>query len=166
MNQRLVPNTFDIPQLLQTNRLRIRPLTINDVTKDFDAVITSVSHLIGVFGPDSTWPPLSLTLEQDLIDLGWHQKEFQTRRSFAYTVVSPDERQCLGCAYIYPSRNPAYDAMVIAWIRQSEVADGLEQHLLDTVRGWLDSSWPFERVGFPGRDISWTDWNAGCVTIR
>jgi hypothetical protein len=45
-----------------------------------------------------------LTLEQNLIDLGWHQKEFQRRRSFAYTVVHPSESQVLGCVYINPTR--------------------------------------------------------------
>ena len=74
-------------------------LTVNDVVKDYDAVMTSVDHLRGVFGPHSTWPRPDLTLEQDLIDLGWHQKEFQRRRSFSYTVVAPDE-----------STEPAYAA--------------------------------------------------------
>jgi len=77
-------------------------LTVNDVIKDYDAVMSSLNHLQGIFGPNSTWPEADLTLEQDLIDLGWHQKEFQIRSSFAYTVVSPDETRVLGCLYIFP----------------------------------------------------------------
>lgn len=77
-------------------------MTVNDVIKDYDAVMSSLNHLQGIFGPNSTWPEADLTLEQDLIDLGWHQKEFQIRSSFAYTVVSPDETRVLGCLYIFP----------------------------------------------------------------
>jgi hypothetical protein len=132
------------------------------VVKDYDAVMTSVEHLKGVFGPDSGWPSPAMTLEQDLIDLGWHQKEFQRGSSFAYTVMSPDETRCLGCLYIDPSPRPDYDAMIVAWVRQSEAATGLDQHLLETIRNWLRTSWPFRNPGFPGRDVSWEKWNAGC----
>ncbi len=65
-------------------------LIVNDVVKDYDAVMTSLDHLKGVFGPKSYWPSAELTFEQDLIDLGWHQKEFQIRRSCTYTIVSLD----------------------------------------------------------------------------
>jgi hypothetical protein len=50
-------------------------------------------------------PKDDLTLEQDLIDPGWHQKEFQKRSSFACTMMSLDESRCLGCVYILPSDN-------------------------------------------------------------
>ena len=55
----------------------MRMLTVNDVVKDYDAVMTGVEHLRTVW-PSGTWPD-GLTFEQDLIDLGWHQKEFQRR---------------------------------------------------------------------------------------
>ncbi|GAI05904.1 unnamed protein product, partial [marine sediment metagenome] len=59
-----------------------------------------------------------------LIDLGWHQKEFQRKTSFAYTVMGLDEKECLGCMYIYPSSNSEYDAEIVMWVRQSEVENG------------------------------------------
>jgi hypothetical protein len=95
---------FEIPQVLETDKFRLRMLTVNDVVKDYDAVMTSVDHLKGVFGPHSNWPSKELTFEQDLIDLGWHQKEFQRRTSFAYTVMNLKESKCLGCVYIAPLR--------------------------------------------------------------
>lgn len=65
-------------------------LTVNDVVKDYNAVMTSIEHLQKTkpFGPDHKWPTKDLTFEQDLIDLGWHQKEFQRKTSFACTVMS------------------------------------------------------------------------------
>ena len=76
-----VREDFKIPETLETKEFRLRMLTVNDVVKDYDAVMTSVDHLKTIC-PGSGWPE-GLTFEQDLIDLGWHQKEFQRRRSFA-----------------------------------------------------------------------------------
>lgn len=154
----LVPAEFRVPVGLVTDEFRLRMLTINDVVKDYEAVMTSRDQLRGVFGPQSTWPAADLTLEQDLIDLGWHQKEFQNRTSFAYTVMSLGESRCLGCLYIYPAAPANYDAQVILWVRQSELASGLEDRLLAAVKTWIAQAWPFERVAFPGKEIPWADW--------
>ena len=148
----LVPVEFKIPHRFEHERFVLRPLLISDVVKDYDAVMTSVDHLQGVFGPQSNWPSPSLTLEQDLIDLGWHQKEFQRRTSFAYTVMKPDESQCLGCAYIYPSAEEGVDAEAYCWVRKSAVADGLDQVLFGAFKRWLEQEWPFHHVAFPGRE--------------
>ena len=72
-------------------------LTVNGVVRDYDAVVSSLNHLDGSFEPGSQWPSADLTLEQNLIGLGWHQKEFQRRTTFAYTIVSLDESIILGC---------------------------------------------------------------------
>lgn len=113
--------------------------------------MTSIDHLNGIFGAYSNWPDRELTLEQDLIDLGWHQKEFQRRSSFAYTVMSLDEARCLGCMYIYPPSSEQHDADVYYWARQSEVANGLEERLFESIKNWLQTSWPFAAVNYPGR---------------
>jgi hypothetical protein len=155
-----VPTEFTIPAKLETEKLLLRMLTVNDVVKDYDAVMTSVEHLRGVFGPDSTWPSPELTFEQDLIDLGWHQKEFQRRRSFAYTVMNPTESECLGCVYIYPTGKKGYEAVVYLWVRKSELDKGLDPILFGAVKNWLKNEWPFEKVAYPGRDIDWKTWKA------
>ena len=152
-----IPKTFVVPPLLETAEFRLRMLTVNDVVKDYEAVMTSVEHCKTIWG--GKWPQ-GLTLEQNLIDLGWHQKEFQTRRSFAYTVVKPDESRVLGCVYLEPTRKPGYDAEVYLWARQSELASGLEQRLYAAVREWVASAWPFTSVAYPGRSIAWEAWNA------
>jgi hypothetical protein len=160
MSRNFVSDDFQVPALLENERVRLRMLSINDVVKDYDAVMTSIDHLRGVFGPESRWPSKDLTLEQDLVDLGWHQKEFQKRTSFAYTVVRPDESECVGCVYIYPSPNRVHDSMVIFWVRQSEVNNGLDDFLCETVKNWVREKWPFKNPGYPGRDIGWAEWNA------
>ncbi|MEO8038784.1 MAG: GNAT family N-acetyltransferase [Betaproteobacteria bacterium] len=158
MKAALVPEGFVVPERLATDRFVLRPITIHDVVKDFDAVMTSRSQLAGVFGPSSDWPPDGLSLEQDLIDLGWHQKEFQIRSSFTYTVVAPDEARVLGCVYLLPSGKLDIDCAVYFWVRASELATGLENALNATLHDWLAECWPFRNPAFPGRSTAWPDW--------
>jgi len=153
-----VPKNFNVPEKLETAEFRLRMLTVHDVVKDYDAVISSAEHCKTVW-PGSKWPD-GLTLEQNLIDLGWHQKEFQTRRSFAYTVVTPSETRVIGCVYIVPTRKKGHDAEVYLWARQSELAGGLEDRLYAAVRDWLAKEWPFKTAAFPGKDVSWEAWKA------
>ena len=44
-NKPFVPKDFKIPDTLENQHLRIRMLTVNDVVKDYDAVMTSIDHL-------------------------------------------------------------------------------------------------------------------------
>jgi len=133
----MVPDDFQIPQTLQTEHFLLRPLTVHDVVKDFDAMISRGAVTEG------------LTLEQNLIDLGWHQKEFQRRSSFAYTVMAPDEERCLGCVYIYPSPTRGADVDVSMWVRGDR--PDLDPILFETVRRWIGEAWCFRRVNYPGR---------------
>jgi hypothetical protein len=154
----LVPDGFVVPERLEGDGFHLRMLTIHDLVKDYEAVMTSVDRLVGFMDPDDDWP-LGLTLEEDLIDLGWHQREFTRRASFAYTVMAPDERACLGCVYLLPTGAPDYDAQAFYWVRTSEVARGLDERLGAALRAWLTEGWPFDRVAFPGREIAWADWS-------
>ncbi len=153
-----VERDFDVPLVLETDEFRLRMLTVNDVVKDFDAVMSSAEHLKTVW-PGSGWPE-GLTLEQNLIDLGWHQKEFQRRRSFAYTVVTLDESRVIGCVYIDPTRKRGYDAEVYLWAREAAIGSPPDAALFHVVEDWLETEWPFENVAFPGRAIDWEAWNA------
>lgn len=152
-----VQSDFKVPEKLETDKFRLRMLKVTDVVKDYDAVMTSVEHLQGIFGTRSKWPTKDLTFEQDLIDLGWHQKEFQTRSSFAYTVMNLDESRCLGCMYIFNPTKEEFDTGVYMWVRES--AQDLDALLYETVRKWISEKWPFKKVAYPGREISWDEWN-------
>ncbi|MEP7027147.1 MAG: GNAT family N-acetyltransferase [Candidatus Eisenbacteria bacterium] len=153
-----IPTDFTVPEKLETEDFRLRMLTVHDVVKDYDAVMSSMDHCKSI-RPGGRWPE-GLTLEQNLIDLGWHQKEFQTRRSFAYTVLNRSGSKVMGCVYIEPTRKPGYDAEVYLWARQSELAGGLEGRLHVAVKDWIAKEWPFQTVAYPGRDIAWETWRA------
>ena len=157
----LVPEDFVVPDGLHTDRVELRMLGVNDLIKDYDAVMSSVDHLRSTYSrvSGSDWP-LGLTLEEDLVDLGWHQREFTLRSSFAYTVMSPDGSTCLGCVYINPSRKRVYDASVTMWVRAAELDTGLDRHLYESVKAWLAERWPFAHPAYPGREIAAETWRA------
>jgi hypothetical protein len=140
----LVADDFEVPAGLEHERFRLRRLTVADVVKDFDAICSRVDH------EGAPQPPFVPTVAQNLVDLGWHEKEFELRRSFAYTVLAPDESEVLGCVYLYPSET--HDARVRLWVRKSAWDDGLDPVLEAVVREWLATRWPFARVTFEERD--------------
>jgi hypothetical protein len=139
----LVPDGFAVPAGLEHERFRLRMLTVDDVVKDFDAICDRVDR------DGSTEPPFVATVAENLVDLGWHQKEFELRRSFAYTVVAPDESQVLGCVYITPS--DTHDARVRMWLRRSAWEDGLDPLLETALREWLLRKWPFQKLDWADR---------------
>jgi hypothetical protein len=108
-----------------------------------------------MFGPE--WPHPKFTLAENLSDLVGHWDEFQKREAFAYTVLSPDEKTCLGCLYINPPRGQPVDARVVMWVRQSAYDQGLDPVLFRTVKDWIEKDWPFSNVIYPGRkeDGTW-----------
>jgi hypothetical protein len=154
-----LPDGFEPPPGLEHERFRLRPITIHDVVKDYDAVMSSRDHLWELFGDAWGWPPADLTLEQDLIDLGWHQKEAQLQESFNFAVMSLDESRLLGCVYVDPPEKEGFDAEVMWWVRVDELASGLDEAVGEATRAWLEREWPFERVAYLGRDVSWDEYD-------
>jgi hypothetical protein len=143
-----LPSGFTPPAGLEHARFRLRPITVNDVVKDYDAVMSSRDHLWGLFGEAWGWPPADLTLEQDLIDLAWHQKEAQLHRSFNFAVMSLDERRLLGCVYVDPAEGEGYDAEVTWWVRADELETGLDAEVGAAARAWIEAEWPFARAAY------------------
>jgi hypothetical protein len=140
----LVPDDFEVPARLEHERFRLRMLSVDDVVKDFDAICDRVDH------QGRPEPPFVPTVAENLVDLGWHQKEFKLRRSFAYTVVAPDESQVIGCVYVNPSET--HDARVRMWVRRSAWDEGLDPLLEAAVRGWIERDWPFASVDWADRE--------------
>lgn len=147
-----VPDSFSVPTALATEQFRLHPLTIHDVVRDYDAVMTSQTELWQRFGKLWNWPRPDLSFEQDLIDLAWHQKEAQRRRAFTYAVLNPQKTQQIGCVYIDPSLTVGCDASVVYWVRTSELSSGVEAALGKALRCWMETDWPFHQVEYPGKE--------------
>lgn len=153
----LVPDGFIVPTLRVTADFRIRPLLGSDAELDYAAVMSSRDHLQGVFGAGD-WPRDDLTLEQDRQALAGHEKEFAGRSSFTYTVMNPDETECLGCVYIYPARVDDYDAEIVFWVSQAAYDRGLDPVLQRELEAWFSGAWPFTEIVYPGRSISFAEY--------
>lgn len=146
-----VPEEFEVPQQLETPLFRLRMLSVDDVHKDFEAVVSSAERLRSQFPQWKGWPREGFTIEENLEDLQGHQDEFERREAFAYTVVSLDESSVLGCLYINSSPDERFDAEVLMWVRESEHKRGLDSALFQAVKAWIKEEWPFERVAYPDR---------------
>ena len=144
-----IPTDFVVPPTLETERFRLRMLSVDDVEKDYEAVMETQAHFHAL---GYSWPSIGFTLAENRADLEQHQQEFLNREAFAYTVVSLDESRVLGCVYINPTEDDESGARVSMWVRQSEFDQGLDPILLNEVKQWINSSWPFATVKYPGRD--------------
>lgn len=150
-----VPEDFRIPDSLSTENLFIRPLRTTDVELDYHAVMSSINHIRGVFGPDDDWPQENLTLEDDLRALKNHEVEFKKRVAFTYTVMDTKETECLGCVYILPIHAEQYDAQIFLWVTFEAFKKEYDKELYLAVRKWVEEDWPFTRVAYPGREVDW-----------
>ncbi len=127
-----------IPALHTFGEFTLRALSVSDLERDFRAVMASAAE-IKAANPGSTWPD-GLTRDKNLIDLAWHQREFEARRSFAWVIENSDGAY-LGCLYVYPSIAGEQAADVVWWWRTGVAISGssFRKHLLE----WLASSaWP------------------------
>jgi hypothetical protein len=155
----LIEPGTDLVTVIETEKFRIRPMTVRDAVIDYEAVAGSPAELGAAFGdPDSV--PMPYTFEQEMIELGWHQKEFQMGFSFTFIVTSLDEQTSYGNVYVFPATRGEYDAEVYTWVTKDLIGSGLGDELFEVTRKWIVDSWPFGRVAYPGREIDWPAWNA------
>ena len=153
-----MPIDFEVPESFVTDLYRLEILTPKVTELDYDAVMSSKERLRNVFGENTEWPKDDMSLEKNTEDLTRHEKEFKIREAFAYTVLTLPSDKCIGCVYIEPTIVREFDCEVYLWVRDSEIS--LDNHLYKSVYNWLLSSWPFKKIAFPGREISWADWKS------
>jgi hypothetical protein len=63
--------------------------------------MASIERLPGAMNPDNPWPD-GLTLHENLVDLGWHGREFTLGHSHAWTVVA-GERMVAAAIFTPPT---------------------------------------------------------------
>jgi hypothetical protein len=145
MSGTFVPRGFTPPAPPAGDGFILEPLSPEHNERDHAAWMSSIDHIRSTAGfpmPDG-WPT-PMRLDENLADLRQHAADFAARRGFTYTVLSPTDRDVIGCVYIYPSQDEGYDAWVRSWVRASHAH--LDGPLRRTVADWLASEWPFERI--------------------
>ncbi|MEM7426093.1 MAG: hypothetical protein AAF441_08355 [Pseudomonadota bacterium] len=129
---------FQIPSEHRLGPIVLKALGIADLDRDFEAVMESKADIQAAF-PGGSWPQ-GLTREKNLVDLGWHQKEFETGRSFAW-IIEDLAGNYLGCVYVYPSIAGDKSADVVWWWRTGARAD--KPAFASEFLGWLNGpDWP------------------------
>lgn len=154
MIRALVPEGFDIPVGLVTEEFKLSPLCRKYSGIDYAAVTGSMAYRGGIDEEVK-----KLTREQNLENIKRHEKEFKRREAFAYTVLSPDKKKCLGCVYINRPTRGNFDAEVWMWVTVESLRKGLDEKLYESVWNWIDEKWPFKHVAYPGRSIAWEEWD-------
>lgn len=101
----------DWPRNLDLKPYRLTPLGPAQVNEDFAAVMAAAPILGDFFGD---WPE-GLTLEENLIDLAWHEREFTTKRSFSW-IIRDAENVYIGCFYISPKPGMRGQANADLWL--------------------------------------------------
>ncbi|WP_153914732.1 hypothetical protein [Shewanella sp. TC10] len=156
MTKPLVSTSFSVPLIHSTEDFYFTTLDENVAELDYEAVMSSQQSLQGIFGPHSNWPEQDMTLEQNIISLNVHKQEFEARKAFAYSVFNLSQTKCLGSIYIDPSDFSQYQCVVHFWIRNDSIEQ--ESVLFQTIKSWLNETWNFTQVAYPGRTITWQDW--------
>lgn len=119
--------------------------------RDLAAWMGSIDHIRstpgfepGAWGDDE-WPrPMSL--EENLVDLADHHREFDQQIGFAYSVLRG--QRIIGCVYIDVDETGAAQAKVRSWVVADEHA--LDVPLAVALRDWLHT-WPFTSIRYVGR---------------
>ena len=146
-----VPPDFAVPLRLDAPRFHLEPLGPEHNEADYAAWSSSQDHIHATPGWEGSSWPREMTLDENRGDLERHAEDFKARTGFTYTVLEP-AGDVIGCVYIYPDSEDAYDARVLSWVRASH-AD-LDAPLWRAVSDWVASDWPFERVNYAARDLS------------
>ena len=151
-----LPENFSAPAELRHQKFIARKLKASDTYLDYMAVMSSIEIIRKTRG--GSWPSPDLSFEDDMIDLSWHQREFENKSSFAYTVMNLEETACLGCFYLYPAgfRGEApegSDVDVSFWVTQKEYDKGLYAELYKAMQEWLEKEWLFKKPHWSNKEL-------------
>jgi RimJ/RimL family protein N-acetyltransferase len=136
-----VPDDFELPLELATDRFRLEPLGPEHNERDHEAWMSSIDHIRATPGfPNGNWPT-EMSAEQNLADLVQHAADFAARTGFTYSVLDGDE--VIGCVYLYPTIDGEHDVVARSWVRTSRAE--MDVVLRETVSSWLTDAWPFRR---------------------
>ena len=103
-----VPDEFTVPREHGNDQLHLKILSPSYAHKDYEAVMETQERL-RKFSRHG-WPREGFTIDENITDLERHEREFDNREAFAYTVVTPDGSRVLGCIYINPGHTNSEDA--------------------------------------------------------
>ena len=154
-----IPPNFNPPTRVETPRFKLVPLGPAVVKVDFEAYMSSIDHLQKTFSRSPNWPHPGISDADAMQDMETEQARFKARKSFAFSVLTPDGSRERGSVYVSPSPVAGYDAVVRLWVTKAEYDSGFDAELYQWVANWVRKDWPFRKVAYPGRSIDWATWD-------
>ena len=158
-DQLFVPADFAVPGGLTAGEMRLEPLGPRHNAADYAAWTASTGHIQATPGfPWGGWPH-EMSLAENLADLEMHERDFENRVGFTFTVLDPENGEVIGCVYMYPVRRDADgnviepragEASVRSWVRADRAS--LDEPLWRAVGAWLEADWPFDHFEYATRD--------------
>ncbi len=151
-----VPAGLEVPEEYCTDTFYFCKLTPGLAQQDYEAVMEAkdeIRRIYGITSPDE-WPNNSLTLEKNRKDSKHHEKEFDSRQAFAYSVFNVARKKCFGCFYITPCKKPEYDAYITLW----GLNPAITEKLYEDVRKFTDEKFGFKNPAFPAFEIALGEW--------
>ncbi len=139
-----------LPEPLSTVSFVLEPLEEKHAELDFQALMSCRVRLREELQWGG-WPPEDFSLKLNRADLCRHHGEFRRCEAFAYSVLSPDRSQCLGCVYI--ERCAEIDGAQLAfWVINDAIK--IEAVLVTDVLAWIHRDWSINRVLVPLREAN------------
>ena len=89
-----------------------------------------------------------MTVDDNSNDLERHWK-VENREAYASTVLTPDSERCVGCVYFKPVGKQPRAAGIAYWVVEDELANNLDEHLIETVLAWIEHDWPLDNIVTP-----------------
>ena len=125
------PRTFDL------GAFQLTPLTAQEVEEDYAAVVKAGPLLVEIW---EGWPE-GLTLDENRVDLAWHDREFTLKRSFSW-ILRDAAGLYLGCFYVFPAAGARGTAEAVLWV--GDVADrtAIAQAAYEALQLWLTKALP------------------------
>ncbi len=150
-----LPKNFIVPENCKVGDFYFSILEPSITEIDYKVVMSSRKRLRQIFRRDDTWPAEGMTLDENTKDLIRHETEFKRKKAFAYSVYPAEKNDYIGCIYINPTKK-SYDCEVYLWV--SDNSFHMDNVLFRQTKKWLDEVWGFSHAAFPGREISWDEW--------
>ena len=107
-----IPASFNPPTRIETPNFTLVPLSPAVVKVDFDAYMSSIEHLQKTFTRSTNWPHPGISDADAMLDMQTEEGRFKARKSFAFSVLTPDGSRERGSVYVSPSPVAGYDAIV------------------------------------------------------
>ena len=153
----LVPASFMAPTTFEGKGFKVEPLSHYNMIQEYAAIQKSGKSIATRLRKNEA-DYANYPVQKEVIEVGWHMAERRRRHCFAYAVMSLDHTACLGVLYINPTKKNDYDALVLMWT-VPDAPKGLDAEVYGSLKRWIAEQWPFAKVGYPGRDVSFEEWD-------